>query len=115
MEQPSTVEATTSTDERGRNRRRIKQGRVSSNKMDKTIVVVAETRVPHPVYKKVVRQSRRFKAHDELNTPASATSSASKSAVPTAKRSAGACSRFWSARSDSTRDATQGRRQLRRA
>ena len=68
MEQPSTVEATTSTDERGRNRRRIKQGRVSSNKMDKTIVVVAETRVPHPVYKKVVRQSRRFKAHDELNT-----------------------------------------------
>jgi small subunit ribosomal protein S17 len=68
MEQPNTVEATTSTDERGRNRRRIKQGRVSSNKMDKTIVVVAETRVPHPVYKKVVRQSRSFKAHDELNT-----------------------------------------------
>jgi small subunit ribosomal protein S17 len=68
MEQPSTVETTTGTDERGRNRRRIKQGRVSSNKMDKTIVVVAETRVPHPVYKKVVRQSRRFKAHDELNT-----------------------------------------------
>jgi small subunit ribosomal protein S17 len=68
MEQPNTVETATGTDERGRNRRRIKQGRVSSNKMDKTIVVVAETRVPHPVYKKVVRQSRRFKAHDELNT-----------------------------------------------
>jgi small subunit ribosomal protein S17 len=68
MEQPNTVDATAGTDERGRNRRRIKQGRVSSNKMDKTIVVVAETRVPHPVYKKVVRQSRRFKAHDELNT-----------------------------------------------
>lgn len=51
-----------------RNRRRIKQGRVASNKMDKTIVVVSETRVPHPVYKKVVRQSRRYKAHDELNT-----------------------------------------------
>ena len=62
MEQPNTVE------DRGQNRRRIKQGRVSSNKMDKTIVVVAETRVPHPVYQKVVRQSRRFKAHDELNT-----------------------------------------------
>jgi small subunit ribosomal protein S17 len=70
MEQPNPVDATTGTDERGRNRRRIKQGRVSSNKMDKTIVVVAETRVPHPVYKKVVRQSRRFKAHDELNTAA---------------------------------------------
>ena len=67
MEQPKTVDATTGTDERGRNRRRVKQGRVSSNKMDKTIVVVAETRVPHPVYKKVVRQSRRFKAHDEAN------------------------------------------------
>src|SRR5450432_2072356 len=67
MEQPNPVDAT-ANDDRGQNRRRVKQGRVKSNKMDKTIVVVAETRVPHPVYKKVVRQSRRFKAHDELNT-----------------------------------------------
>jgi small subunit ribosomal protein S17 len=59
MEQPNTVER--------ENRRRIKQGRVKSDKMDKTIVVVTETRVPHPVYKKVVRRSTRFKAHDELN------------------------------------------------
>ena len=66
MEQPSTVDATAS--KRPRNRRRVKQGRVASNKMDKTIVVVAETRVPHPVYQKVVRQSRRFKAHDEQNS-----------------------------------------------
>ena len=51
----------------GRNRRRTKQGRVASNKMDKTIVVVTETRVPHPVYKKIVRKSARFKAHDERN------------------------------------------------
>jgi small subunit ribosomal protein S17 len=51
-----------------RNSRRIKLGRVASNKMDKTIVVVSETRVPHRVYKKVVRQSRRYKAHDEQNT-----------------------------------------------
>ena len=51
-----------------RNSRRIKLGRVASNKMDKTIVVVSETRVPHTVYKKVVRQSRRYKAHDEQNT-----------------------------------------------
>ncbi len=49
------------------NRRRIKQGRVTSDKMDKTIVVVAETRVPHPVYGKIVRKSVRFKAHDEKN------------------------------------------------
>ena len=59
MEQPKTVERI--------NRRRVKQGRVASDKMDKTIVVVTETRVPHPVYKKVVRQSTRFKAHDETN------------------------------------------------
>ena len=58
MEQPNTE----------RNRRRVKLGRVASNKMDKTIVVVSETRVPHTVYKKVVRQSRRYKAHDEQNT-----------------------------------------------
>jgi len=50
-----------------RNRRRVKQGRVQSDKMDKTIVVVTETRVPHPVYKKIVRKSVRFKAHDENN------------------------------------------------
>jgi len=50
-----------------RHRRRIKQGRVQSDKMDKTIVVVTETRVPHPTYKKIVRKSVRFKAHDETN------------------------------------------------
>jgi small subunit ribosomal protein S17 len=59
MEQPKTVDR--------ENRRRIKLGRVASDKMDKTIIVVTETRVPHPVYKKVVRQSSRFKAHDEAN------------------------------------------------
>ena len=49
------------------NRRRVKQGVVRSDKMDKTIVVVTETRVPHPTYKKIVRKSVRFKAHDENN------------------------------------------------
>ena len=68
MEQPSSVGATGTATETRISRRRIKQGRVASNKMDKTIVVVSETRVPHPVYKKVVRQSRRFKAHDEQNS-----------------------------------------------
>jgi small subunit ribosomal protein S17 len=65
MEQPNTV-GTAEVAQRG-NRRRIKQGRVKSDKMDKTIVVVTETRVPHAVYRKVVRQSSRFKAHDETN------------------------------------------------
>ena len=62
MEQPNITTATARD-----NRRRVKQGRVASDKMDKTIVVVSETRVPHRVYKKVVRQSSRFKAHDEKN------------------------------------------------
>lgn len=50
-----------------RGKRRIKQGRVASNKMEKTIVVVAETLVPHTMYGKIVRKSARFKAHDERN------------------------------------------------
>ncbi len=50
-----------------RGKRRIKQGRVASNKMEKTIVVVSETRVPHTMYGKIVRKSARFKAHDERN------------------------------------------------
>jgi small subunit ribosomal protein S17 len=49
------------------NRRRIKQGRVVSDKMNKTIVVVSETRSAHSTYGKVVRKSSRFQAHDESN------------------------------------------------
>ena len=67
MEQPNPVQSETVQTADRANRRRVKQGRVASDKMDKTIVVVTETRVPHPVYKKVVRQSTRFKAHDETN------------------------------------------------
>jgi small subunit ribosomal protein S17 len=67
MEQPNPVQTETAASAERTNRRRVKQGRVKSDKMDKTIVVVTETRVPHPVYKKVVRQSTRFKAHDERN------------------------------------------------
>ena len=50
-----------------RGKRRVKQGRVTSNKMEKTIVVVAATRVPHSMYGKIVRKSVRFMAHDERN------------------------------------------------
>ena len=50
-----------------RHGRRTKQGRVVSDKMDKTIVVLSETRVPHPVYGKIVRKSVKFKAHDDQN------------------------------------------------
>ena len=55
------------TEKAGRGTRRIKQGRVASDKMEKTIIVVSETRVPHPAYGKIVRKSTRFKAHDERN------------------------------------------------
>lgn len=47
--------------------RKTRVGVVVSNKMDKTIVVVVERRVKDPVYKKYVKQTRRFKAHDEQN------------------------------------------------
>jgi len=67
MEQPN-VETPVATATGARTtRRRVKLGRVASDKMDKTIVVVTETRVPHPTYKKIVRKSVRFKAHDPNN------------------------------------------------
>lgn len=42
-------------------------GRVVSNKMDKTITVLIERRMPHPLYKKYVRRSTKLHAHDEAN------------------------------------------------
>jgi small subunit ribosomal protein S17 len=42
-------------------------GRVVSDKMDKTVVVLVERLVKHPVYKKYVRRRKRFSAHDETN------------------------------------------------
>jgi small subunit ribosomal protein S17 len=46
---------------------RTVKGQVSSNKMDKTITVVVERKVMHPLYGKVVRRSTKFHAHDEAN------------------------------------------------
>ena len=46
-------------------RRKSMIGRVVSDKMDKTVVVVVETRKRHPMYGKVVRSVKRYKAHDE--------------------------------------------------
>ncbi|HTE65043.1 MAG TPA: 30S ribosomal protein S17 [Candidatus Binatia bacterium] len=48
-------------------KRRLKLGRVVSDKMDKTVVVSVERLRRHPVYKRVVRLSSKFKAHDEEN------------------------------------------------
>jgi small subunit ribosomal protein S17 len=43
-------------------------GTVVSDKMDKTVVVAVENRFPHPIYKKTVSRTKRYKAHDEANT-----------------------------------------------
>ena len=51
-----------------KSRRIQKVGRVVSNKMDKTIVVVVETLKKHRIYKRTFKQTKRFQAHDEENT-----------------------------------------------
>ncbi|WP_161878072.1 30S ribosomal protein S17 [Alkalibacterium sp. MB6] len=51
-----------------RNERKVYQGRVVSDKMDKTIVVEIATQKSHPKYKKRIKYSTKFKAHDENNT-----------------------------------------------
>jgi len=48
-------------------KRRTKVGRVVSDRMDKTVVVSVERLRRHPIYKRVVRLSSKFKAHDEAN------------------------------------------------
>ena len=54
------------TQERGTRKTRV--GRVISDKMQKTVVVAIERRVPHPVYGKMVTRTKKVKAHDEENT-----------------------------------------------
>ncbi len=51
-----------------RNLRKTRVGKVVSNKMDKTIVVAIEDNVMHPLYKKIIKRTVKFKAHDENNT-----------------------------------------------
>jgi small subunit ribosomal protein S17 len=53
--------------QRQAHRRQQKIGRVVSNKMDKTIVVVVETLKKHRIYKRTYKQTKRFQAHDEEN------------------------------------------------
>jgi small subunit ribosomal protein S17 len=50
-----------------RNRRKVREGLVVSDKMDKTVVVIVEDRVKHPLYGKVMRRNTKLKAHDENN------------------------------------------------
>ncbi|MGI6296892.1 MAG: 30S ribosomal protein S17 [Armatimonadota bacterium] len=50
-----------------RARRKLRSGRVVSDKMDKTVVVAIETLVRHPLYGRIMRRTTKFKAHDEEN------------------------------------------------
>lgn len=50
-----------------RNSRKVRVGKVVSDKMDKTIVVAVETYKTHPLYHKRMRYTKKFKAHDEEN------------------------------------------------
>jgi len=50
-----------------RNLRKVREGKVVSDKMDKTVVVSIEYSVQHPMYKKIVKRTVKFKAHDENN------------------------------------------------
>ena len=47
--------------------KRVMQGVVVSDKMDKTVTVNVERRVMHPIYKKFIRRSKKYAAHDEAN------------------------------------------------
>ena len=50
-----------------RNTRKVREGLVVSDKMDKTVVVAVEDGVKHPLYGKVIRRTTKYKAHDEAN------------------------------------------------
>lgn len=54
--------------EERRRHRKMRTGRVTSNKMDKTVAVALVRRYQHPLYKKVVRKTKKILAHDERNS-----------------------------------------------
>jgi small subunit ribosomal protein S17 len=60
-----TTAVSASTEERGR--RKVREGLVVSDKMDKTVVVAVEDRVKHALYGKVLRRNSKLKVHDEQN------------------------------------------------
>ena len=47
--------------------KRVLTGRVTSDKMDKTVTVLVDRRIMHPLYKKFIRRSKKYAAHDEAN------------------------------------------------
>ncbi|GIJ21537.1 MULTISPECIES: 30S ribosomal protein S17 [Micromonospora] len=61
-------ENTTASAERVRGRRKVREGLVVSDKMDKTVVVEVEDRVKHALYGKIMRRTSKLKVHDEQNS-----------------------------------------------
>src|SRR3954467_4649715 len=68
MSETSTEPTSGAAIERGN--RKVREGLVVSDKMDKTVVVAVEDRVQHPLYGKTIRRTNKLKAHDESNTAA---------------------------------------------
>ena len=66
-EQESTSAKSTQTEPTTRSVRKTRTGQVVSSRMNKTIVVRTVTRVPHPKFGKIVKQMKKFYAHDEQN------------------------------------------------
>jgi small subunit ribosomal protein S17 len=54
-------------DETTRGKRKTRTGIVVSDKMDKTVVVAVTRQYPHPLYKKIIKRTKKYKAHDEEN------------------------------------------------
>lgn len=50
-----------------RGTRKVQTGKVVSSKMDKTVVVAVEERIRHPLYGKIIKRTKKYKAHDEQN------------------------------------------------
>jgi small subunit ribosomal protein S17 len=65
MDADKTINAETTTAEDAR--RQVKIGRVVSDKMNKTAVVLVDYLKPHPLYRKIIRKTNKFHAHDEEN------------------------------------------------
>ncbi len=67
MNETATIPTSTSLADESRSLRKTRVGEVISDKMDKTIVVKTITRVPHPLFGKIIKQVKKFHVHDEKN------------------------------------------------
>lgn len=66
--------------------KRVLQGTVVSDKADKTVTVLVERRVMHPLYKKIIRKSKKYAAHDETNSVKSGDIVKIRECAPISKR-----------------------------